>query len=111
MDIGEKIKELRLDANLTQQQVANEIGISRSTLSQYENCLIEPTANVIAKLSKFFHVSSDYILNLEDDFGHKVYDDLQNALTDDERKILNAYRILTPSNRDMVLRMLNIDKE
>ena len=109
MKIGDKLKELRLTANLTQQQVAAGIDISRSTLSQYENGLIEPTASVIAKLSKFFQISSDFILGLEDDFGSKTYEKLQNAVTPEERKILNAYRNLSPSNREMILRMLDIE--
>ena len=37
MDIGTKIKEARLAAKLTQEQVADELGVSRQTISNWEN--------------------------------------------------------------------------
>lgn len=49
-------------------------------------------------------------MGVEDDFGHKSYDEPNGAVTPEERKILNAYRSLTPANRKMILRMLNIEQ-
>lgn len=108
MKIGDRIKELRLSNNLTQKQVADAAQISRSIVSQYENNQTEPTASVLAKLSEIFSVSADYILGLEDELGYNKSDDIKNAITPEERKIINAYRNLTSSNRELVLTMLKI---
>ncbi len=108
MKIGDKLKELRTNNNLTQQKVADAVNVSHSTISQYENNIIEPTATAISKFAELFCVSADYILGLEDDLGNKTYYKIQNAVTPEERKILNAYRELTPSNKELILRMLKI---
>ncbi len=102
------LKDLRKENNLTQAQLAKAIGTNLRTVIRWESGQSEPSANYIIKLSKFFQISSDFILGLEDDFGSKTYEKLQNAVTPEERKILNAYRNLSPSNREMILRMLDI---
>lgn len=62
MDLGERIKYLRLQKNMTQEQLAEVIGISRSALSMYELNQREPDLNTIIKFADFFQVSTDYLL-------------------------------------------------
>ena len=62
MDINKKIKELRLKKGLTQQQLADELKISRSNIANYENSSNLPSLDILIKLAKFFQVSTDYIL-------------------------------------------------
>lgn len=52
--IGLKIKKLREENNLTQQQFADKIGVSRSALSQIEIAKITPTLDVIEKIANNF---------------------------------------------------------
>lgn len=59
-----KIRELREDNNLTQQQVAEYLGCDQSLYSKYERGEREFTINTLVKLAKFYHVSADYILGL-----------------------------------------------
>ena len=61
-----KIKELREENNLTQQTVADFLNIKQNTYSQYENEKRQLPIDVLIKLSKFYKVSTDYILDLED---------------------------------------------
>ena len=72
MRIGDRIKELRTIYGITQVQLAEKAGISRSVISQYESNLVEPTASVVAKLAVALNSSTDYLLGLEDDFGIRV---------------------------------------
>lgn len=58
---GERLKELREDFNLTQDQLAEKIGINRSTISAYENNAISPTLEILVKLADTFNVSIDYL--------------------------------------------------
>ena len=72
MEVNKKIKELRLLNNLTQIQLAEQTGITRSTIAQYETRNVEPTASNIIKLAYFFDVSTDYLLGIELEDGTKA---------------------------------------
>ena len=60
--VGERIKHLRKNNNLTQKEFAERIGISRSTLAGYETNQIEPSLNVVFKISSEFGVRPTYFL-------------------------------------------------
>ena len=62
--IGKRIKELRLEQNLSQQQLGELILISQANISLWENGRSLPTADFLIILSKQFDVSVDYILGL-----------------------------------------------
>ncbi|RAU97135.1 helix-turn-helix domain-containing protein [Paenibacillus sp. YN15] len=59
---GDKIALLREKRGLTQEDLANKIGISRASLSHYEKNRREPDYTTLTKLADFFHVSVDYLL-------------------------------------------------
>lgn len=61
--LNEKIKKLRTQLNLSQEYVANYLGVSRTTFTQMENGNRKVMADEIAKLSILFGVSADYLLN------------------------------------------------
>ncbi len=65
MDIGLKIKKARIDANLTQEQVAEALGVSRQTLSNWENQKTYPDIVSVVKMSDIYHVSLDHLLKEE----------------------------------------------
>lgn len=67
MSIGTRIKELRLERNMTQKDFAEEIGISRSYLGDLENDRKSPSAETISKLSDKLNVSSAYFFGGEKD--------------------------------------------
>lgn len=60
--IGDKLKELRTDRNLTQQHVADFLKISRAAYANYEAGKREPSLEIIKKLTNFFGISSDVLL-------------------------------------------------
>jgi len=62
MDIGTKIKEARLAAKLTQEQVADELGVSRQTISNWENGKTYPDIVRIIKMSDLYSISLDHLL-------------------------------------------------
>ena len=65
MDFGTRLKELRKQSGLTQQQLAERIGVSKSVVSFYELRERSPSPDVLTKLSHIFHVSTDYLLGIE----------------------------------------------
>ena len=62
--MGEKLKSLRIEKNLTQKQVADRIGLAISAVSSYESDTRYPSYDVLVKLARIFHVSTDYLLGI-----------------------------------------------
>ena len=60
------LKLIRKSRNLNQQKVAMDLNISREALSHYENGKREPSLDMLNKLSKYFDVSIDYLINGEE---------------------------------------------
>lgn len=105
MELGNLLKDLRIERGVTQQYVADTIGISRSVLSQYENNQVDPTAFVITKFAKFYEVSADYLLGLEDDFGAKVapIDASLPGYSTEEKQLIEDFRKLSPYMKGIAL--------
>lgn len=65
MDIGDKIKKARTDAKLTQERAAEVLGVSRQTVSNWENGRFYPDIASVLKMSDLYGVSLDYLLKGE----------------------------------------------
>ena len=65
VDFGNTLKKLRLQEDLTQQQLADRLGVTKSVISYYELSERYPSPEVLTKLASVFHVSTDYLLGLE----------------------------------------------
>lgn len=66
MNMGDKLKSLRTEKKLTQKQVADRIGLAISAVSSYESGTRYPSYDVLVKLARIFHVSTDYLLGMTD---------------------------------------------
>ncbi|MDR0862250.1 MAG: helix-turn-helix domain-containing protein [Oscillospiraceae bacterium] len=62
--IGEKIKTLRKDKHLTQQEVAQRIGVSKAMISSYELESRMPNYAILVKLASLFGVTTDFLLGM-----------------------------------------------
>lgn len=65
MDFGSRLKELRTQAGMTQLQLAQRMGITKSVVSFYELQERTPSPDVLVKLAGIFRVSTDYLLGLD----------------------------------------------
>lgn len=65
VDLGKRLKDLRKEHGLTQQQVADRVWVSKAMISRNELSSRTPSYNVLIKLSKLFGVSTDYLLGVE----------------------------------------------
>lgn len=67
MDIfSQRLRELRLDKKLSMKQLAKEINTTDAAISNWENGVNEPKISYVVSIAKFFGVTSDYLLGLED---------------------------------------------
>ena len=62
MDIGEKLRRLRIQRNLTQEEMAEALNISLEHLSKMERGKRKPSIDLIIAMACYFHVSTDYLL-------------------------------------------------
>lgn len=62
----EKLKNERLARGISQKDVAEQLQITRTCYSNYEQGIREPSFDLLVKICKFFNISCDYLLGLED---------------------------------------------
>lgn len=86
MTFGERLKEARLKKKLTQEELAKQIGVAKSTLTGYEKGNREPDFFKIQKLTSILDVNADYLLGVEDTSLEKTIKKYE--LLNDEYKIL-----------------------
>ena len=62
VDVGKRIRKLRNARKMTQEECAERIGVTKSTISSYENGSRLPSYDVLVKIAQIFKVSTDYLL-------------------------------------------------
>lgn len=63
--LDERIRELRTAKRVSQVELAQRLGITKQCVSNWENNNIQPSLEMLVKLADFFHVSTDYLLGLD----------------------------------------------
>lgn len=95
-----QIKELRKEKNITQNQLATAIGVSRSSVAMWETNNTQPDFDLIKKLADYFGVSIDYILGYE----IKPTEQKENLeLTSQEKVVIEKLKKLSNNNLQKVL--------
>lgn len=108
--LSEQLKIIRRANKFTQQELADAIGIERSTYASYETGRNKPDVVLLSKIAKVFGVSSDYILeidttvplNVEDipvQYKKKSGNQLVSTLSKEEKGVLAKYRLLSDSKK------------
>lgn len=84
VNMGTKLKSLRIEKRLTQKQVADRIGLAISAVSSYESGSRYPSYDVLVRLAHIFHVSTDYLLGMTDKRNVDI-----TGLEDDEIEVVS----------------------
>lgn len=104
MSFADKLKSLRKEYHMTQEQIAKQLNLNRSTISGYETKDREPSYQTLAEIANFFHVSVDYLLD-EDviiiDNSHAFSSGLEDEL-------LKGYRKLSIESQKKLLEYLKL---
>lgn len=112
MAFHDRLKQARKNVGMTQETVANLLGIAKSTYSGYETGKSEPPMNAIANLMRFFSVSADWLWQdeLEKQFENEypkrhLPAELTdwNAKSQDEIELLKSYRSLNTNGKNAIL--------
>ena len=121
--IGDMIKELRLSSKYTQEDLAQKLKISKSTIGMYEQNRRSPDLDTLVKISKIFNVSTDYLLGLDpikknpfasahswENFT-KIFPDAIR-LTNEEQDILTYYNQLSLTDKRWIMgQMIDLIKK
>lgn len=82
-EIGSRIRMYRKESGLTQEQLADKINVTKSRVSNWEQGINRPDADILADICRALNVSPSNLLDV-----HLSADDL----SDRERKVIQAYR-------------------
>ena len=72
MEVGQRLKERRNELNMTQDFVAEQLGITRQTISNWENGRSYPDIERIIRLSELYHLSLDELLKGDQEMVHHL---------------------------------------
>ena len=94
LTIQERLKDLRVERNLILDELAEQTGISRSALSNYENKEDKDISHTaLIKLAKFYGVTTDYLLGLTETKNHSDADLSDLHLSDDMIELLKSGKL------------------
>ncbi|MBO5439541.1 MAG: helix-turn-helix transcriptional regulator [Treponema sp.] len=82
--IGDRIKELRNQNNISQQRLADLLNLTQQAIGKWEKGISEPNIEAIIKMSKIFNVTVSYLILGEEEADCNI--------TKKEKRILKAYR-------------------
>lgn len=88
VDIGNKIKALRVSQKITQNEFATRLGVTKSAISSYENGSRLPSYDILIKISRIFKVSTDYLLGCVDEKAQTVS---VSGLTENQIAAVKSY--------------------
>lgn len=64
--LHENIRKLRIARGLNQVELGRALGVAKQTVSNWENSNIQPSVDMLVKIARYFSVSTDYLLGLDD---------------------------------------------
>lgn len=107
MEFGERLKCIRFEKGITQQDLANGIKVSVIAIRNWERNISHPSMGALISLAKFFHTSTDNLLGVHIDSLPKN----DFILFPAEKKLLNNYRLLDSHGKKVVETICALEKD
>ena len=117
-ELGKKLLKLRKEFKMTQDDVANILGMSRTSFSKYENGIANPPLQVMRKLASIYNVGLEYLI-FDDNTLIKLHDPQEededsaatplSRITDlhpIEKEIVGKFRTLSDKEKKKILKHL-----
>lgn len=102
MDFSQRLRELRKQRGLTQEELAKELEMAKSSISMYENGKRKPSFEVLELFADFFNVNLDTL------YGASPVSSKSFTCTPEEEVMIKKFRSLTPTGKQSVLAILDI---
>lgn len=97
IELGDRLKALRLENHLRQDQVACLVGVERSSVSLWENDMRQPSYSTLIRLANLYGVTTDYLLGRRNDRQL----DLSGLTTAEATMINQLVASMTDKNRKL----------
>ena len=102
------LKELRNEKGLTQEELAQKLGIRCGTYCKWEQNRANASYEDLIKLADFYQVSVDYLIGHTDDLGNvTVITTQENTFNKDERTLLAQFKKLTDIEKNLILKQIS----
>lgn len=98
-----RLKEIRKARKLTQQQVADLLGIPLRTYQNYEREINDPDTDILCRLADYYAVTTDYLIGYSDIAVQGVGD----VVSADESKLLGLYRQLNNTGKSIAMDLID----
>lgn len=99
MSIGQRLKDARIAQNITQEELAAAVGVTKGAIGNYETEVSSPKESILIKLMEVLHVDANYI------YQDYMTNDYQ--LTDKELNLLTLFRGADERAQDDAIRTLS----
>lgn len=97
-----KLFELRKAKNLTQNELANAIGVTQKAIDFWEKEINEPKESYIIALADYFQITTDELLGREN-YATGIVEVVGEQLTNDEKELLELYRKMNFQNKNQLI--------
>ena len=100
-----RLKELREERNITQQELADQLSCSQQSINNYENHGTQPDIDMLCRMADFFDTSVDYLIgntNVRDPYNLAKYDDNSER----EITLINSFRSLPEETKDLFVKLM-----
>lgn len=115
--LGNRIRELRKNANLTQKELADKLNISEQSVAHYESNRRSPDPTMLQKIANFFEVTVDYLIGndlsekliKQEEENKQVVQAVIDGLSNPLNKVLysKASELKSDKDRQIVLNVIN----
>ena len=107
MGIGKRVKERRIELNLTQEELSKLLGITKSAVGNYENEISHPKEDVLYKLFDALKCDANYLF--QDEFTSTVQNNVAKGNSGDDLEHLKKYHALDSHGKAVVASVLNLE--
>jgi len=108
--LSNRLRELRTSLQLTQQEIADRLGISRVRYNQYETGKRQPDNEMLKVISNFYKVSVDYLLG--NNMNSKLDKELQELLNDSDTLVaFKDFHNLSDTDKQEIKNFIKFKKQ
>lgn len=106
-DLGKRIHDLISYKKITQRELANQVGITYTSLSRYIKGKRIPNSEILAKIAIALHVNTDFLLGIEKsyEFSEEKFDSLRNFVSQ------NVKNMTQKQKADLILTIMGVDND
>ena len=113
--LGDRLRAIRKEHGLTQQNIADVLGIDRTTYTVYEGGSITPSPATLVKLSQIYNVTVGYLIGVEENHPElrKIPDEKQekkllssdpiSLLKKEEKELMLYFRVLSDAEKHKII--------